>query len=119
MITVFDIVSFIIINRRGKAFEKWGPTALLQEICNGIKTHALCVCHDNFGLINGVALGKQSSGTVMHIVGIVTIKKGLIPLMMNKLRTLFPTVTTITGQRNGVLKSYKNLSHLNNLTKKA
>ena len=105
--TVADVVSFIIKHRRGKAFYKYSVPDIVGVVMQGIEDNTLGIVKNPAGEIEGICIAhKNDRMKYLHIMHILTIRKGLVRKLLELKRSLYPDYT-ISGNRHGRLKEFK------------
>jgi hypothetical protein len=112
MISVEQLVRFVLKYRRGKAFFNYTEEEIRREIQVGIKKFACIVDCDENENIFGIATGDPvPSYLVMHVRNILTIKKGSLMNILNRFMEVYP-LWDIQGYRHDNLTRYPNINKL-------
>lgn len=109
MITVRDIVEYILKNRSGMAFKNWTADQLAVDIAKAIDERLLSVVTNDAGKIVGVVRGKyyDDKTKTIFIDNIVT-SSGMMKKAVSTALLLYPEVKFFAGRRikNGQIKYY-------------
>ncbi len=116
MVTVTQLVSYVLRHRKGNAFKDWTTPEICYAINVGIDSKCCVADVDNFGNINGIIIGNPNDANkTIHIIGVITTRKCALRNFITWLRNNFPSDWRITATRNGKLVEYDTKKLLNKL----
>lgn len=91
MITVGDIVDYVLANRRGKAFVDWSREHITDSVINGMKNNTIFYALNTSNEVVGVVVGiKYASIKVVHVSAILTTQKGVLRKFVSMLNKFYP-----------------------------
>lgn len=104
MTTVANLVDYVMLNRRGKAFVDWMPSHIADEFVAAAERRLLIYVESN-GVIDGVAHGIRYSNGDVFVTNILTTKKGALQQILRRFKQLYPKAK-LEARRHGKLKHY-------------
>lgn len=112
--SVEDVAHWILENRKGNAFKRWEPNEVIEALKISIRDKGLLFSTE-FGQLTGVMVLTKHGEEPIHVVGVVTVKKGLLVKFAKSIKQRFNTVEVTGHRRNGKLVVYdldKVIKHL-------
>jgi hypothetical protein len=104
MITVGELVEWIVRNKRGKSFN-YEPEIIQREVCHAI-ANGVFVYKEVDGEIQGVTCGERDERSqCVHIWDILATKPGVVKEFMARFILIYPD-WKITGRRHGKDRVY-------------
>lgn len=115
LITVRQLMNFILANRHGNAFVGWSEQQLLDGIINAIEERSMSYSVDERGEINGVAIGiKFEEKKIFYVSGVLTTKTGVLGKLIAVFKELYPN-WKLEAERCRRLKHYNTERFVNKL----
>lgn len=100
-----DLVEFILLNRRGKAFVKWTRQEITMALLEALESGTLLYSISPRGYINGVVHGSKHDGHTLHIHNILTIEDGVFRTFVKRFNELYPG-WKLEARRHDRIKEY-------------
>jgi len=104
MITVKQIIDYVMQNKRGNAFRNFTEQEVLRSVLTALSNNALIVCSDG-STITGIALAYKVDDTVIHVSQILTTSEDAFRAILQRLYGIYHSYT-FEAERNGRLVRY-------------
>lgn len=108
LITIQNLVDWIVANRKGDAFKNYPHNKIANEIQNAMSHNVFLMTWDEEGALTGVVCGERcDDGHYIVIHDILLSKHGLLKKFMQHYLSLYKG-WKLVAKRNGKLTTYYN-----------
>lgn len=112
MISVSQLIKFVLDNRHGRAFFEYNQEQIAHDIVSGVNKLACIVDCDEQENIFGIATGLPDyKNRIMHVKNILTVRRSSMKAILQRFTKIYPG-WTLTGYRRGKLIHYNNINKL-------